>query len=59
MPVYDEVILSTAKMDRIIGFDQTYGIVSAEAGCVLQDLQEYVSNYKAEMPLDLGARGSC
>ena len=34
-PVYDEIILSTSKMNKIIGFDDSYGIVSAEAGCIL------------------------
>lgn len=41
VPVHDEVILSTSKMNRILGFDESYGIVSAEAGCVLRTLQKY------------------
>ena len=38
VPVYDEVILSTQRMNRIIGFDESYGIISAEAGVILSDL---------------------
>ena len=38
VPVHDEVILSTTRMNRILGFDESYGIVSAEAGCVLRTL---------------------
>ena len=38
VPVHDEVILSTQRMNRIIGFDESYGIISAEAGVILSDL---------------------
>ena len=41
VPVHDEVILNTQRMNRIIGFDESYGIVSAEAGCILSDVQDY------------------
>ena len=37
-PLYDEIIISLASMNKVIGFDQSYGILSSEAGCVLQDL---------------------
>ena len=38
VPVHDEVIVNTQRMNRIIGFDESYGIVSAEAGCILSDV---------------------
>jgi FAD/FMN-containing dehydrogenase len=38
VPVHDEVILSTKCMNKIIGFDDSFGIVSAEAGVILSDL---------------------
>ena len=31
----------------------------AQAGCVLDDLNQKLSDYKLMMPLDLGAKGSC
>ena len=37
-PVHDEIIMSTARMNRITDFNETYGILSAEAGCILSDL---------------------
>ena len=38
VPVHDEVILNMGRMNRIMGFDKSFGIMSAEAGCILQDL---------------------
>lgn len=38
VPVHDEVIVSSSRMNRILGFDESYGIVSAEAGCILSDV---------------------
>ena len=34
-PVFDEVILSMSAMDKILGFDESYGIVTAESGVIL------------------------
>jgi FAD/FMN-containing dehydrogenase len=28
-PVFDEVILSMSNMNKIMGFDETYGIITA------------------------------
>lgn len=38
---------------------QVSGVLVAEAGCVLQTLDEYVGDRGFMMPLDLGPRGSC
>ena len=59
VPVHDEVIISTQRMNKILGFDESYGIVSAEAGCILSDVQDYAKARGYEVPLDLGAKGSC
>ena len=59
VPVFDEVILSTTKMNRILAFDDTYGIVSTEAGVILKDLQKSMNEIGFSMPLDLGAKGTC
>lgn len=58
-PIFDEVILSMNKMDKIIGFDESYGIVTTESGVVLENLQNYLKDIGYCMPLDLGAKGSC
>jgi FAD/FMN-containing dehydrogenase len=58
-PVYDEIILSTSRMNKILGFDENYGIISAESGCILQTMQDYTKERGMAMPIDIGARGSC
>ena len=76
VPVSNEIILSLECMNRIItpvvkdekiedDDDDNTGIVTnnilrAEAGCILQDLQDFASkNLNALVPVDLGAKGTC
>ena len=59
VPVFDEVILSTERMDRITGFDASSGILTCQSGCVLETLDNWLSERGHMMPLDLGAKGSC
>ncbi|XP_072724412.1 D-2-hydroxyglutarate dehydrogenase, mitochondrial isoform X3 [Ciconia boyciana] len=59
VPVFDEIILSTVLMNRIISFDEVSGILVCQAGCILEKLNEYVEEQGFIMPLDLGAKGSC
>ena len=35
------------------------GILVCQAGCVLEQLDNYVGDHQLMMPLDLGAKGSC
>nr|BAE41647.1 unnamed protein product [Mus musculus] len=59
VPVFDEVILSTALMNQVISFHDVSGILVCQAGCVLEELSRYVQERDFIMPLDLGAKGSC
>ncbi|XP_072313248.1 D-2-hydroxyglutarate dehydrogenase, mitochondrial [Eucyclogobius newberryi] len=59
VPVYDEIILSTALMNNVLSFDHVSGIVTCQAGCVLESLSLYLEDRDYIMPLDLGAKGSC
>ncbi|XP_068607809.1 D-2-hydroxyglutarate dehydrogenase, mitochondrial [Brachionichthys hirsutus] len=59
VPVYDEVILSTALMNKILAFDGVSGVLTCQAGCVLENLSQYLEGRGYIMPLDLGAKGSC
>ncbi|KAG7225907.1 hypothetical protein INR49_014335 [Caranx melampygus] len=59
VPVYDEIILSTALMNNILSFDSISGILTCQAGCVLENLSLYLEEKDYIMPLDLGAKGSC
>jgi FAD/FMN-containing dehydrogenase len=57
--VHDEIVLSMAAMNQVLNFDSASGVLSCEAGCVLQNLEQTVNAHGFLMPLDLGAKGSC
>ena len=59
VPVHDEVVVSTKKMNNIIDFDPVQGTLTCQAGCILETLQNYCKDLGYMMPLDLGAKGSC
>ncbi|CAG0881562.1 unnamed protein product, partial [Darwinula stevensoni] len=59
VPVFDEIIISTSLMDDIIAIDGISGALTCEAGCILEDLDNYAAGHGFMMPLDLGAKGSC
>jgi len=58
-PIFDEVILNMSNMNKIINFDESYGIITAEGGVILETMQNYLNEVGYCMPLDLGAKGSC
>lgn len=59
VPVFDEIILSTARMNKIWEFDELTGVMICDAGCVLETLENYANERNFTVPLDLGAKGSC
>ncbi|XP_013865231.1 D-2-hydroxyglutarate dehydrogenase, mitochondrial [Austrofundulus limnaeus] len=59
VPVYDEIILSTSLMNNILSFDNISGVLTCQAGCVLENLSQFLEEQDHIMPLDLGAKGSC
>ncbi|XP_031343457.1 D-2-hydroxyglutarate dehydrogenase, mitochondrial-like isoform X2 [Photinus pyralis] len=59
VPVFDEVVLSTSLLNKIISIDDISGVMVCEAGCVLERLDETLGERGLMMPLDLGAKGSC
>ncbi|XP_012265248.2 D-2-hydroxyglutarate dehydrogenase, mitochondrial [Athalia rosae] len=60
VPVFDEIVLSTSLMNKIIDLDETSSTVVCEAGCILETLDTHlVETANMMMPLDLGAKGSC
>ena len=42
-PVHDEVVLSTSRMNAVFGFDDVSGVLTAQSGCVLEALDNYVA----------------
>jgi D-2-hydroxyglutarate dehydrogenase len=59
VPVFDEVVLSLGAMNKILSFDDSAGVVVAEAGVILEALDRHVGERGYRVPLDLGAKGSC
>ncbi|PIE45972.1 MAG: hydroxyacid dehydrogenase [Gammaproteobacteria bacterium] len=53
------VIVNLKNMNRIREINVNNMTVTAEAGCILQDLQEAVAKTGHYFPLALGAEGSC
>ena len=59
VPKGDEIMLNMKRMNGIINFNKITGILTCEAGCILQSLDEYIDNYNYTVPLDLASKGSC
>ncbi|XP_054261644.1 D-2-hydroxyglutarate dehydrogenase, mitochondrial-like [Macrosteles quadrilineatus] len=59
VPVFDEVIISTSLMNKIIKINDIPGSIVCQAGCVLETLDNALAEHGLMMPLDLGAKGSC
>ena len=58
-PISNEIVLSLENMSKIHSLDGKSGIVVADAGCILQTLQEYAADRGYLLPLDIGSKGSC
>lgn len=54
-----EIVLSMDRMNRILGVHVEDGCVEAEAGAILQDVQQAVADHGMLFPIDFAARGSC
>ncbi|OJD26486.1 hypothetical protein ACJ73_02126 [Blastomyces percursus] len=59
VPVFDEVIISTARMNNIRSFDENSGVLVIDAGVILEVADKYLAERNHLFPLDLGAKGSC
>lgn len=54
-----EVVLNTSRLNKIRALDPQNFTITAEAGCVLADIQRAASDSGRFFPLSLGAEGSC
>ncbi|XP_017888237.1 D-2-hydroxyglutarate dehydrogenase, mitochondrial isoform X2 [Ceratina calcarata] len=59
VPVFDEIVVSMKLMNKIIETNELAGVLTCEAGCVLEDLDNHLALVNLMMPIDLGAKGSC
>ncbi|KAJ2789178.1 D-lactate ferricytochrome c oxidoreductase [Coemansia linderi] len=54
-----EVILCLRDMNKVRDLDAITGVLVAESGCVLEDLDNYAQTQGYTVPVDLGARKRC
>lgn len=59
VPVFDEIVLNTSRMNNIRSFDETSGTLVVDAGCILEIVDRFLAERNHIFPLDLGAKGSC
>lgn len=59
LPGGNELILSLARMNQVISIDARSAVVTCEAGCILEVLNNETESKGFMIPLDLGAKGSC
>ncbi|KAI1661928.1 hypothetical protein F4813DRAFT_346232 [Daldinia decipiens] len=59
VPVFDEIVISTSRMNQIRFFDEVTGVLVADAGVVLEVADQFLAEKGYIFPLDLGAKGSC
>ena len=59
VPVYDEIVISTSRMNKIRSFDEVSGTLVVDAGCILEVVDRFLAEKNHIFPLDLGAKGSC
>lgn len=55
----NEVVLSLARMSRILDVDPLNNTMTVEAGCILANIQQAAADADRLFPLSLGAEGSC
>ncbi|KAG7670602.1 hypothetical protein Ndes2526A_g00376 [Nannochloris sp. 'desiccata'] len=59
VPLFDEIIINTSAMNKIVDFDPISGVLTCQAGCILEALDTYLAPLGYTVPIDLGAKGSC
>lgn len=59
VPVFDEIVISISRMNNIRGFDDISGVLSVDAGVILEVADNFLAEHNHLFPLDLGAKGSC
>ncbi|RVX71270.1 putative D-lactate dehydrogenase, mitochondrial [Exophiala mesophila] len=59
VPVFDEIVISLSRMNNIRGFDDISGVLSVDAGVILEVADNFLAQHNHLFPLDLGAKGSC
>lgn len=59
VPVFDEIVINMSRMNKVRSFDEVSGVLTADAGAVLEVVDNYLAERGYIFPLDLAAKGSC
>jgi len=59
VPVFNEVVLSLQALNSIRDFNPHSGVLTLDAGVILENADTYLAERGYLFPLDLGAKGSC
>ncbi|XP_003743667.1 D-2-hydroxyglutarate dehydrogenase, mitochondrial [Galendromus occidentalis] len=59
VPVFDEIVLSTHKLNRIHEVAELTGVAVVDSGVVLEKLDQHIAPMGFAVPLDLPSKGSC
>ncbi|GFY61672.1 d-2-hydroxyglutarate dehydrogenase, mitochondrial [Trichonephila inaurata madagascariensis] len=59
IPIFDEIIVSTSLMNKVIHFDDNTGVLQCQSGSILETLENFANEKGYTVPVDLGAKGSC
>ena len=59
VPVFDEIVINTSRLNKIRSFDEVSGTLVVDAGCILEVVDHFLAEKNHIFPLDLGAKGSC
>ncbi|KAI5281168.1 hypothetical protein KEM54_003389, partial [Ascosphaera aggregata] len=66
VPVFDEIVVSMSRMNKIRSFDANSGALVVDGGVILEVADQYLQQQNEQnkqnshiFPLDLGAKGSC
>jgi len=59
VPVFDEVVISMTRLNKVKHFDTNYSVVHTQAGVILEKLSEHLKEYGYQPPVDLASKGSC
>lgn len=59
VPVFDEIVINMSRMSKIRSFDEVSGVLTVDAGAVLEVTDNFLAEKGYIFPLDLAAKGSC
>ena len=57
LSIFDEIVINLENINKILDFDEQTGIIHAQAGCTLGEIQKACNAKGYHLPLRLGENG--